>query len=395
MENKDSAPIAKLSSLSIFFPFFNDEGTVEKQIERAYELGRDIAEDLEVIAIHGGNSKDQTFLKIKELKERFPDLIIVDKTDNEEGYAVIKHGFSAATKDWVFYTDGDAQYDLRELHLLVDKQKKTNADVVNGYKRNRGDGFVRFILGDMYARFSRFIFELPIRDTDCDFRLIRRSSLSKIELISQNSSVLGEMIKKLEITGAKFVETPVSHFAREYGRSNYTPWILFKEKLLGDIRLYFKIKQTMASVDKLRIVRFGMVGLISIATQAVFFNIFIISFKINPGLATLFADQFAIVLSFFINNHFTFKDRKHTALGASIEAFAKFYSIVMVATLIQAFIVWAGTSFFGKGIIIANIFFAIGLAVTFFWNYATQKKFVWRRKQYIADNRQIEANIIS
>jgi putative flippase GtrA len=381
MENKITAP-AKLSSLSIFFPFFNDEGTVKKQIEEAYKIGKEITENLEVIAIHGGNSKDETFLKIKEMKMKFPDLVIVDKSDNEEGYAVIKYGFAAATKDWIFYTDGDAQYHLDELPLLAKRQQETNADVINGYKRNRGDGFLRFILGDVYARFSRFIFELPIKDTDCDFRLMRRSSLLKIKLISRNASVLGEMIKKLEIAGAKFVEIPVSHYPREYGQSNYTPWNLFKEKLIGDFKLYFKIKQTMTPTDSLRIVRFGMVGIVSIITQSIFFNIFIVVSKISPGLATILSDQFAIVLSFLINNFYTFRDRKHHLLRTPvISAFIKFYSIVMVATLIQALIVWVGTSIFGKGLLSANIFFVIGLGVTFFWNYITQKKFVWRKRQ--------------
>lgn len=379
MENKISAT-AKLSSLSIFFPFFNDEGTVRMQIEQAYEIGKNISDDLEIIAIHGGNSRDNTLKKIKELKIEFPQLVIVDKSGNEEGYAVIKHGFSAATKDWIFYTDGDAQYHLDELPSLVEKQFERNADVVNGYKKNRADGFVRFVLGDIYARLSRFIFELPVRDTDCDFRLIRRSALSKIKLVSQDASILGELIKKLEIAGAKFSEVPVSHYARVYGESNYTAWELLKEKFIGDIKLYFKIKQTTDSVNSLRIVRFGLVGLLSIITQAVFFNIFIILFGISPGLATILADQFAIVFSFNINNFYTFKDRKHTALASAFSAFWKFYSIVMVATLIQAFIVWAGTSVFGRGIFWDNLFFAIGLGITFFWNYITQKKFVWRKR---------------
>jgi putative flippase GtrA len=380
LENKRKInEMNKLESLSIFFPFYNDEGTVKKQIERAYEIGREVALDLEIIAINGGNSRDNTFSKIKEMKAKFPDLIVVDKSDNKEGYAVIKHGFAAATKDWVFYTDGDAQYDSNELPLLVKKLEETDVDVVNGYKKNRGDGFLRFILGDMYAKFSRFIFELPIKDTDCDFRLIKRSYMLKINLTSRDSSILGEMIKKLEIAGAKFAQIPVSHYPREYGKSNYTPWGLFKEKFVGDIKLYFKIKQMTAPIDSLRIVRFGMVGILSITIQFIFFNVFIIALKISPGLATILADQFAIVVSFLINNHFTFPDRKHTALRASAIAFVKFYSIVMVATLIQAFIVWAGTLVFGKGVLIANIFFIIGLSVTFFWNYVSQKSLVWRK----------------
>lgn len=380
MENKNLIP-AKLSSLSIFFPFYNDEGTVRTQIEQAYKIGREITDNLEVIALHGGNSRDKTLQEIKNVKKDFPELVVIDKLDNKEGYAVIKYGLKSAKNDWVFYTDGDAQYHLNELPSLVRKQNETEADVVNGYKKNRADGFIRFFLGDVYARFSRFIFELPIRDTDCDFRLIRKSVLSKIELVSQDASVLGELIKKMELAGAKFVEIPVSHYARVYGQSNYTAWNLLKEKLIGDIKLYFKIKKTMDSANSLRIVRFGMVGIISILTQVTFFNLFIVTFKITPSISTILADQFAIVVSFMMNNFYTFKDRSHTKTTLLICAFGRFYSIVMVATLIQATIVWAGTSIFGKGLFWANLFFAAGLGLTFFWNYVSQKRLVWRREK--------------
>ena len=68
----------KLSSLSIFFPFYNDEGTVISQIENAFRIGSSVSEELEVIAIHGGASRDRTFEKIQEAKKLFPELVIVD-----------------------------------------------------------------------------------------------------------------------------------------------------------------------------------------------------------------------------------------------------------------------------------------------------------------------------
>ncbi len=234
----------KLSSLSIFFPFYNDEGTVERQIENAYKVGMDVAADLEVIAIHGGPSKDNTFARIKEVSQKFPNLKIVDKTDNKEGYAVIKNGFAAATKDWIFYTDGDAQYHIEEdLPRLVEAQFSTNADIVNGWKKERGDNFLRTFLGNAYANLSKFFFKLPIRDVDCDFRLIRNSTMKSITLESKDASILPEMIKKLHLSGAKFIEIPVSHYEREYGKSSYTAFTLLKEKVLGDFKLYFKMRK--------------------------------------------------------------------------------------------------------------------------------------------------------
>ena len=203
----------KLTSLTIFFPFYNDAGTVKKQVEDAYMFGGKVAEKLEVIAINGGTSKDNTLEEIKHLREMHPDLKIIDKSGNTEGYAVIKYGFKEAACEWVFYTDGDAQYRLEnDLRRLVDKQIETGADVVNGYKESRSDSAIRVFLGNLYERFSRFVFEIPIRDTDCDFRLVRKELLDKIDLVSTDASILPELIKKLELVGAKFAEVSVSHF---------------------------------------------------------------------------------------------------------------------------------------------------------------------------------------
>jgi len=368
----------KLSSLTIFFPFYNDEGTVVEQISKAYEIGSKYTNDLEVIAIHGGISRDGTFNEIKKAKKKFIDLVIIDKSDNIEGYAVIKYGFQNATKDWVFYTDGDAQYDMKELELLVKKYYETKADVINGYKTSRGDGVVRHILGDLYAKFSSFIFELPIRDTDCDFRLIKKKFLDKFELVSVDSSILGELIKKLELSGASFAEVPVSHFDRKYGISNYTAFGLFKEKLIGDFKLYFKLRSLRGADSKIRIVKFGGIGLISVFIQVTLFNFLIIFTTIKPFWATILADQLAIINSFILNNRYTFIDKKFDSFRPKIKPFFKFYLIVSTTTVIQALIVYFGNLFFGYGFFISNFFFMIGILVGFILNYSFQKRLVWK-----------------
>lgn len=234
----------KLKSLSIFFPFLNDEQTVATAISLAYSVGKKLTGDLEVIAINGGKSKDATFMEIKKQKKKHPDLIIIDKAENREGYAVIKYGLAMASKDWVFYTDGDLQYDLREINRLVEQQKITHADIINGYKKNRHDNLFRKILGFSYQKISKYLFRLPIRDLDCDFRLIKKAYLKKIDLKSQDSSILLEMIKKLEITGAKFSEIEVDHYARRYGRSNYKVFNLLKEKILSDIKVFKSLNKS-------------------------------------------------------------------------------------------------------------------------------------------------------
>jgi glycosyltransferase involved in cell wall biosynthesis len=233
--------LPSLSSLAIFFPFYNDAGTVQEAIQLAYAVGSTVTNDLEVIALHGGNSADSTWSEILAAKEKQPSLRIIDKKDNFEGYAVIKYGLSATKKEWVFYTDGDLQYDVSELPKLVTRQNETKAKVVNGYKIHRGDNIFRTSLGSTYQYLSRLLFQLPIKDTDCDFRLIKTSLLEKINLTAQDASILPELLTKLKSAGATFAEVPVSHRKRKYGVSNYTTWQLMSEKIIGDLRMWWKI----------------------------------------------------------------------------------------------------------------------------------------------------------
>lgn len=228
----------RLPSLTIFFPFFNDEKTVHTAVQLAFILGRFFTDDLEVIAIHGGDSHDTTWKEILKAKRKWPALKIINKVENSEGYAVIKYGFAAATKEWIFYTDGDLQYNLLEIIRLIRTQNKTNADIVNGYKTKRSDNLIRTVLGKIYQRLVKIIFQLPISDLDCDFRLIRAVNLKQVQLKQKNASVLLELILKLQKTGAVFKEVPVSHHDRVYGSSNYSWWQLTFEKIFGDSMLF-------------------------------------------------------------------------------------------------------------------------------------------------------------
>lgn len=237
----------KLSSLTIFFPFFNDEGTVAKSIRDAFEYGRKVTSDLEVIAIHGGMSSDNTHKEILNLQKAYPNLVIVDKRNNQEDYAVIKYGFLNATKDWVFYTDGDQQYHLDDLEKLVQKQEKTDADVVNGFRKNREDSMLRVVFGGLYKYFSRFAYNPPIADLNCDFRLIRRDFLKRFTVEARDSSILLELIKKLQRNRAKFAQVLVEHYPRTYGTSSYSVFSLFIDRLLGDLRVWLRL---LADRDK-------------------------------------------------------------------------------------------------------------------------------------------------
>lgn len=208
-----------MNSLSIFFPCYNDKGTIATLVLEAKAVAEKLTDDFEIIVIDDGSMDDSRDLLL-ELQKDFPDLKLVFHEKNRGYGGALRSGFKAASKEVVFYTDGDSQYDVRELPRLWEKLTP-EIDIVNGYKIKRHDPLHRVIVGYLYQWVIRVAFALPIRDVDCDFRLIRRKVFGSIELTSNTGTITVELVKKIQNAGFRFAEAPVSHFFRMYGASQF------------------------------------------------------------------------------------------------------------------------------------------------------------------------------
>lgn len=209
----------KLPSVTAFFPAFNDGGTISSMVISALRTLSKVTDDYEVIVVNDGSS-DYTAEMLEELERVYPQVRIVTHPQNRGYGAALRSGFNAATKEWLFYTDGDAQYDPRELVDLVHAAKE-DTDIVNGYKIERQDPLHRVIIGRVYHHIVRFLFGFRLRDVDCDFRLIRRNVFDRIQLRSTSGTICLEMVKKMQDAGCRFEEVPVHHFHRAYGKSQF------------------------------------------------------------------------------------------------------------------------------------------------------------------------------
>ncbi len=212
-------PISKKPTISVFFPCYNDSNTIADLVNNATRALKDITSDYEVIVIDDGSTdKSREILKKLERNNKKLKLIFHEKNLGYGG--ALKSGFANSTKDLVFYTDGDGQYDVLELpillHLLSD-----DVDFVNGIKMTRGDSPDRVFFGNLHKFITRWMFWLAVYDTDCDFRLIRGKILKKIKLTSNSGSICVELVKKSQRAGAKFREVSVHHYPRKYGRSEF------------------------------------------------------------------------------------------------------------------------------------------------------------------------------
>ncbi len=210
-----------LPSITALFPAYNDAGTIPSMVIMAVKALADLTDDYEVVVVNDG-SRDYTGEVLAELSTLYPQLRVITHARNRGYGAALRTGFSQASKEWIFYTDGDAQYDPHELKLLAEAlARDSRADIANGYKIARNDPLHRVIIGRLYHHFVKIVFGLPLRDTDCDFRLFRRSVFERVQLESDSGAIALEMVKKFHDAGLRFVEVPVHHYHRAYGRSQF------------------------------------------------------------------------------------------------------------------------------------------------------------------------------
>ena len=241
----------RLSSVSVFFPAYNDAGTIPTMIIRALQTLPQITADYEVIVINDG-SVDDTGLVLDEMVKHFPQLRVIHRAQPSGYGGVLRAGFAEARKDWIFYTDGDAQYDPREMTVLAAVVTE-QVDVAQGYKIKRHDPYHRILLGLAYQYFVKFIFGLSIRDVDCDFRLMRRTIFDKVQLDSTTGAITFEMVKKIQDAGFRFVEAPVHHWYRQYGDSQFFNFSRVARTLLALMGWWWRlvIKKEHLTIDKL------------------------------------------------------------------------------------------------------------------------------------------------
>lgn len=215
--------VPRISSVSAVFPAYNDGGTIASMVTAALIALRQVTDDYEIIVTNDG-SRDYTSQVLDELAVRYSELKVIHHPYNQGYGAALRTGFAAASKEWIFYTDGDAQYNPLELVDLVGALRP-GVDAVNGYKLARHDSWLRILIGKAYHHLVALLFGIRIRDVDCDFRLIPRRILKEIALESVSGAICLEMVKKIQDAGYVFTEVPVHHYSRKYGTSQFfNPW---------------------------------------------------------------------------------------------------------------------------------------------------------------------------
>ena len=213
------APARRTPGLSIFFPAYNDSGTIASLVITSLQTAQRLTPDFEIIIVNDG-SADHTAEIAEELARTYPQVRVVHHEQNRGYGGALRSGFAAATRELVFYTDGDAQYDPAEMEVLW-RALGDGVDLVNGYKISRSDPLHRIVIGRIYHHTVKALFGLQVRDVDCDFRLMRRAIFDRVRLEKNSGVICLEMMKKIQDAGFRIAEVPVHHYHRAYGKSQF------------------------------------------------------------------------------------------------------------------------------------------------------------------------------
>jgi glycosyltransferase involved in cell wall biosynthesis len=212
---EDKKTIKKLPSLSIFFPFWNEEKNIEKVIERAIPVAQDVAQKWEILMVDDG-STDMTQELAKKLVKKNNRLRTISLHPNRGYGAALRAGFEHAEYEYVVFTDGDLQFDFAEVTRFI--EKIDDADLVIGYRQKRQDTPMRHILMMLHRTWVFIFFGLYVKDIDCGFKLFRKSALDSImPLRSEGAMITTEILAKAKAKKLRIEQVPITHYSRKYG----------------------------------------------------------------------------------------------------------------------------------------------------------------------------------
>jgi glycosyltransferase involved in cell wall biosynthesis len=201
-------------SLSMFFPCYNEEANVERTTLAALEVCRTRFTDFEIIIVDDG-SRDRTGEIADELARQHEQVRAVHNQPNRGYGGALQRGFEEARKEWVFFTDGDGQFDIGEIDRLVDLLDRY--DVAVGYRLDRQDPAIRKLNAWCWTTLCNGLFGMHIRDIDCAFKLLPRRLLNEITLHSQGALISAELLARATRKGCRIGQVGVHHYPRTAG----------------------------------------------------------------------------------------------------------------------------------------------------------------------------------
>lgn len=231
----------KIDKLSVFFPTFNEEESIQKTVYDCQNVLEKVAKDWEILIINDGSTDKTEEIANKLAKDN--RIRIITHKENKGYGASFKSGFYNAKYPWIAFTDSDGQFNFGEITDFIEKQKETNADLVIGYYKKRQVSKFKIITSKMWELAVMTLFKLHIHDIDCGFKLVSKEVIDKIPKLEseRGAFISSEFLIKAKKSGFKIVEIPVTHYPRTKGKGTGRDLRVIVKSFVDLFRLWKKL----------------------------------------------------------------------------------------------------------------------------------------------------------
>ncbi len=231
-------PMSTLIEISLFFPVYKDERTVEQVTTKSVKVLSQLTENWEILIIDDG-TPDRAGVIADELAKKDPRIRVIHHEINLGYGAAIRRGLSEARGEWIYFTDGDDEYDVYEflrMHKIRDFY-----DLVITFRYKKLYSSKRQFISNTYNRILRLLFDIRYRDISTGLRGIRKSLAEHLELSSNSPFIGAELTIKSDLKGYRIGEMGIQTFPREFGQGNSTSFKNIKATIRDMIHVYRQI----------------------------------------------------------------------------------------------------------------------------------------------------------
>jgi glycosyltransferase involved in cell wall biosynthesis len=226
--------------ISAFFPAYNEEKNIVALAEKTSGVLSVLCEDYEVIIVNDG-SKDNTAAVAADLATRDKHVRVINHEKNKGYGGAVKTGLYAGKFEWVFFTDGDGQFDVAEIKLLTALADKY--DFIVGYRIKRADPFHRKLNAFMWGTMVKLLFKFWVKDVDCAFKLMKKEIIDKAQIESEGALISTELLAKATKMGYRIGEVGVHHYPRTAGTQTGAKIGVILKAFAELFKLYGKIQK--------------------------------------------------------------------------------------------------------------------------------------------------------
>ncbi|OGE26988.1 hypothetical protein A3C32_02295 [Candidatus Daviesbacteria bacterium RIFCSPHIGHO2_02_FULL_41_14] len=230
-----------VSSLSVFFPAYNEEKNIEDTVKKAVNVIKELKLDKWEIIIVNDGSKDKTGEVADNLSQNISNVRVVHQLNGGYGMAV-RGGFYNSKYDWIVYTDSDGQFDFSEINKFLELTDQ--ADAIWGYRIKRQDPLFRLLNAQGWKLALWIFFGLSLQDVDCGFKMIKKEIIDKIPKLesTRGGMVNAELAIKAKKYGFKIAQVGVNHYPRIHGKPTGANIRVIIQSFIDLFKLWLKLR---------------------------------------------------------------------------------------------------------------------------------------------------------